>query len=621
MPPSDRERGYLFPAVIDPPQISVCVPVPDDVNHRRAFLAALNELARPHSWQWDGGVNPSGPALVWADIFDVVSARLGAEMCDSEPINCREYTNTAPFIQYFPNDPRFTPDLIPAGYLFPPWYFATAASNLTYGTFPGDIVTSLDRFPPGSLPTILPASGLPRCRVNVNVIGGAEVRVYIRNMVAGSLVQSTVDDDIFTISFWDVTKDLISIPAETGDQVIFEHVFATGGAHHIDLIVVPKANDEIPFIFHGAAIEHVEICGEIVHVPTYNLTCADGVIQLLADGVPVDTIDLAVCYPHPSVSPHPDWTLNRNNGDLQLLKDGVLHDSAAYPDWTLNRNNGDLQLLRDGVLHDSAAYPNYNTSYNQTLHLLELFRDSLIVDTTPLPSYTLVKPSDDVIQLNRNAIIESIIEDKFLTYRLQENGNQHELTEDTIVVSSVTDEVSAGGDEVTHFEAEWDLTLPRTGTLQPRWMSDAFGSGIWVHEAGYVSELVGGNTQELDIWASFNNLVEVTRIRVTYLVAAGAEGDFSHYALHPSSGINYYFPGGFGTASGPETKVFDMLVNWRWNTNQSIIFLYHHDGGQAGELVTMQKVEVMGVGWPRFNTFADVTEITMFNELNEAWQI
>ena len=591
MPPSDRERGYLFPAVIDPPQISVCVPVPDDVNHRRAFLAALNELARPHSWQWDGGVNPSGPALVWADIFDVVSARLGVEMCDSEPINCREYPNTAPFIQYFPNDPRFTPDLVPAGYLFPPWYFATAASNLTYGTFPGDIVTSLDRFPPGSLPTILPASGLPRCRVNVNVIGGAEVRVYIRNMVAGSLVQSTVDDDILTISFWDVTKDLISIPAETGDQVIFEHVFETGGAHHIDLIVVPKTNDEIPFIFHGAAIEHVEICGEIVHVPTYNLTCADGVIQLLADGVPVSTLDLAVCYPHPSVSPHPDWTLNRNNGDLQLLKDGVLHDSAPYP--------------------------NYHLNYDQNLHLMELWRDSLILSTTPMPSYTLIKPTDDVIQLNRNALTESIIEDKFFTYRLQENVNEHELTEDAVVVSSVTDDVTPGAEMITWFEAEWVFANFANDNLMPFTVQNL--SGDFVDSQGYVSEM-NGLDMKLILDVDFRDFMDITKFRYEVIATAGViDGRFQTKLA--GFGIAFKNFGSDEVFNGVETRVIEREINFRFNKSDFLRLEYTELASSPSSIVTISKIAIQGVGYPKWEQFGFPTTLTYHNHLQEIFTL
>lgn len=259
---SRKERGWLYPTVINGPRTSVCVPVPIDERHRQAFLGALRELSFPQRWQFPEGEDPNGAAREWTEIFDIVAARLGTETCVSEASDCRDYGNTAEFIEYFPNDPRYTPNLIGEGYNAPAWYFATDLSNAVYGTVHGDIVTSLDRFPPGSLPTILPASGLPRCRVTVNVVDGGRLRVYMRNMVAGSMVQTTIDDDILTVKFWDVTKDLISLPAETGDLVIYEQDFPVGGLHHVDLIVVSKVNDEIPFLFHGGAIVKVEVCGE-----------------------------------------------------------------------------------------------------------------------------------------------------------------------------------------------------------------------------------------------------------------------------------------------------------------------------------------------------------------------
>lgn len=258
------EKGYLLPAIIDPARVGVCVPVPDDPNHRRAFLGALYQLAWARNWQFGPNLEAEETSLVWKEIYYDVAAKIGVEVCEAVEIQCTQYLNTAPFIDYFPNDPRYTPNDVPEGYILPPWYFSTLASEIAYETRPGDIVTTLERFPPGSLPGILPASGLPRCRVNVNVIDGATVRVHLRNMVAGSMMQTTTDDDILTLIFWDVTKDGISIPQETGDLIILEFEFAIGGQHHIDLIVVPKVNDEIPFIFYGGGIVKVEICGEAV---------------------------------------------------------------------------------------------------------------------------------------------------------------------------------------------------------------------------------------------------------------------------------------------------------------------------------------------------------------------
>jgi hypothetical protein len=86
---------YEFPAEIDPPRLSVCVPVPDDENHKRAFLGQIDELTR---W-WTWGDEPSGTgklaaAAVWQEIYLLVSDRLWAgEECGDEMDCCDQILN------------------------------------------------------------------------------------------------------------------------------------------------------------------------------------------------------------------------------------------------------------------------------------------------------------------------------------------------------------------------------------------------------------------------------------------------------------------------------------------------------------------------------------------------
>lgn len=74
---------YPLPDEIDPPQTSVCVPVPEDDNHKRAFLGQLAELAR--YWTWDKDPTKTkarDSAAVWATIYDTVFDRLiNGETC------------------------------------------------------------------------------------------------------------------------------------------------------------------------------------------------------------------------------------------------------------------------------------------------------------------------------------------------------------------------------------------------------------------------------------------------------------------------------------------------------------------------------------------------------------
>jgi hypothetical protein len=76
---------YLLPDEIDPPRISVCVPVPDDAGHRRAFLDAIYQLSWSNNWERDAAHTAADVSRVWAEIYDLVSARVEAEEDCSVP--------------------------------------------------------------------------------------------------------------------------------------------------------------------------------------------------------------------------------------------------------------------------------------------------------------------------------------------------------------------------------------------------------------------------------------------------------------------------------------------------------------------------------------------------------
>lgn len=88
---------YELPDEIDPPQISVCVPVPDDVMHRRAFHAQIHALS--YYWMWDKdptGVMARDLATVWRGISAVVAERLDLnEQCGDAGMDCCDEILTA----------------------------------------------------------------------------------------------------------------------------------------------------------------------------------------------------------------------------------------------------------------------------------------------------------------------------------------------------------------------------------------------------------------------------------------------------------------------------------------------------------------------------------------------
>lgn len=78
---------YQLPEVIDPEErIEICVPVPNDKNHIRAFLGQLEQLAR--YWSWDKDATKTlarDAAAVWAEIHLEVAHKIDdMEYCGDE---------------------------------------------------------------------------------------------------------------------------------------------------------------------------------------------------------------------------------------------------------------------------------------------------------------------------------------------------------------------------------------------------------------------------------------------------------------------------------------------------------------------------------------------------------
>jgi hypothetical protein len=76
---ASKDGGWILPTTIDPPRVSVCVPVPDDPEHRRAFVGALYQLTYWWNWQRDEEKTARLVARVWLDIFMQVVALLDLE--------------------------------------------------------------------------------------------------------------------------------------------------------------------------------------------------------------------------------------------------------------------------------------------------------------------------------------------------------------------------------------------------------------------------------------------------------------------------------------------------------------------------------------------------------------
>lgn len=291
-PLPDPPAGY--------PLRNICLSIPDAPEYRQALWGQIWQMGQEDFWEKEAPDDERNIAVaqLWRDLLNSqYDDYLSGVDCNPTE-GCKVYPNTAAFISYYPNDPRYTPDYTPPGYTLPPWYISTG-NILTepVGAESGDILNTIARFPTGTLPDILPPDGLPRFRVWVN--GEGVVRLKVRMIAAGSLLQTTVDDDILTIAFTDVNLDIISVPAETNNEVVLDIDVSGPGNHWIDGIIVTWINDQFPFVFQGGGLVSVELCGpqpgqeEGFVLPSFTIDRSGDSIRLLADGVPVSTVDIS----------------------------------------------------------------------------------------------------------------------------------------------------------------------------------------------------------------------------------------------------------------------------------------------------------------------------------------
>ena len=343
-----RKLGALLPDPLSGYALrQFCMSIPDAPEYRQAFWGQVWQLGNETFWQKDTPDDDRAEiaAQVWREILQPVQMSFDAlETCELTDA-CQSYPNTATFIQYFPNDPRYSPDLVPEGYNSPPWYFATLLAQVSYLVGAGDIVTTIDRFPPGSLPSILPASGLPRIRVSV--FGEGMVRLHLTNQRFGSLMQITIDDNPLTAFFVDMNRDELSAPPESADQSMVEVKITGPGAHVVDAIVVSKVNDEIPFLYHGGGLKYVELCGL-----TPNPQGENEVIRLAETGfqiynISTDSWEAIETDPQQVVGSTTPLALRSLLGVLEAF--GMIDDQTTFGDevYAIEIDGGDLLLTKD----------------------------------------------------------------------------------------------------------------------------------------------------------------------------------------------------------------------------------------------------------------------------------
>lgn len=241
------------------PAGDICVPlfIPDDPHYVALLVKAVRMLELDNHYVRDAGKSALVVREQWRKrtVTPLIEALSKGIHCGG----CREWPPYHQNIEWFPNNPYTETDLVTDGYLFPAWYVAGDIAAATFNAVKGAVVTSIERLPSGSLPALIPASGLPRFRINVT--GTGIVKIHINSINAGGLLQVTVDDDPLTAEWVDTNIDVIAIPPETEQITIIEREFTTAGEHWIDCIIVPSLDDALVPLLYGGGLVKVEACG------------------------------------------------------------------------------------------------------------------------------------------------------------------------------------------------------------------------------------------------------------------------------------------------------------------------------------------------------------------------
>lgn len=258
-----KKRGYLLPDPVDGYNlICVQVQIPDAPEYRRAFVGAITELTKWWNWDKDGNrleKKAARAAKYWRDILEPQFEDTGffkdCDGCPDCPPGCTIIPLYDDRIEWLPNDPFRTPDLIPPGYLLPPWYIAPAINLIGAGQ--GDIVTDFLRIT--SIVGWATQYEVPRLRITVK--GAGVVRMHFVNVLQGGLAIVQVDGDLFSLQYVDLYKDVISLPPETAVELIIDLKLYDDIEHFIDIQMFPRVDDTTLPIGFGGGIREIQLCG------------------------------------------------------------------------------------------------------------------------------------------------------------------------------------------------------------------------------------------------------------------------------------------------------------------------------------------------------------------------
>jgi hypothetical protein len=209
--------------------------------------------------------------------LEIIRPLLSATACPPilEEQDCYEYPTYSSFFRYTPMNPYIEPDEIPEGYETQPMIVNGENGNTVpnYEHFDIIVPSSAITFDvnwwasiSGQLPT-----------VEVLVQGAGKAFLKMLTLAQGGLAVITVDNppDLLDIlagivtgadNIIDLNQDLVSLPPETAQELIFEVDLVGAGLHTIYIVFLPILDDSLIPIRFGGGFRGVQLC-DFVEVP------------------------------------------------------------------------------------------------------------------------------------------------------------------------------------------------------------------------------------------------------------------------------------------------------------------------------------------------------------------
>lgn len=262
-----------LPAVLEPVgDICVQVTIPAHPDYVKLFVRAVRMLEVNRNYARDENLSAKIVCAQWRDrtvnpLIEALATGTGSCGVDGE---CLAYPPFANFISYFPQNPYTDPDLVPDGFLAPPFYVNGKDAEHTITTHEiGDVIVALGAInlePSWNLdntPRIelcLSGSGVAEIHF-LNIVQGGVAIISLDNPVdLGDIIAGVIGDGIKSI---DLNQDIVSLPPESAEEIIIEVEVPTEGDHIIYIYFLPTVNDSLIPLAFGGGIREISLCGNL----------------------------------------------------------------------------------------------------------------------------------------------------------------------------------------------------------------------------------------------------------------------------------------------------------------------------------------------------------------------